>query len=240
MRENPRVPDADSELVVISALRDWTCAACGGDGDLLKMEDTGPVCMTCADLDHLVYLPRGDTALTRRARKHSTLSAVVVRFSRARRRYERQGILIEPAALERAEEDCLSDEARRAAQRERSRAQRLKADERLQADMAHEIERLFPGCPEQRARDIARHTALRGSGRVGRSAAGRALDATALELAVAASVRHRDTGYDELLMSGIDRTEARALVRPEVDALLKTWRAKPPDTRTESPRPRSW
>ena len=33
----------------------------------------------------------------------STLSAVVVRFSRTRKRYERQGILAEPKAIERAE-----------------------------------------------------------------------------------------------------------------------------------------
>ncbi len=67
------------------------------------MEGERPLCLTCADLDHLVYLPRGDTALTRRARKHSALSAVVVRFSRARKRYERQGVLVEESALEQAE-----------------------------------------------------------------------------------------------------------------------------------------
>ena len=64
-----------------------------------------------ADLDHLVYLLRGDAALTRRARKHSALTAVAVRFSRSRGRYERQGVLIEEAALERAEEECLGDAA---------------------------------------------------------------------------------------------------------------------------------
>jgi hypothetical protein len=47
-----------------------------------------------------VFLPAGDAALSRRARKASTLSAVVVRFSRPRKRYERQGILVEPKARE--------------------------------------------------------------------------------------------------------------------------------------------
>jgi hypothetical protein len=47
-------------------------------------------CMT--GLGQLDYVPSGDAALTRRARIHSPLSAVVVRFSRARKRYERQGI----------------------------------------------------------------------------------------------------------------------------------------------------
>ncbi len=77
------------DLVVFDILRESKCADCGKEllsGDFLFMEGERPHCLTCADLDHLVYLPRGDTALTRRARKHSTLSAVVVRFSRARKR----------------------------------------------------------------------------------------------------------------------------------------------------------
>ena len=61
-----------------------------------------------------------------------------------------------------------------------------------------EIARLFPGCPADRAEAIARHTSLRGSGRVGRSAAGRSLDEKAVTLAVAASVRHEDTEYDSI------------------------------------------
>lgn len=66
-RQN-RPPD----LVVISPLNDWTCTTCSassGAGVLLLMEEPGPVCMRCADLDHLVFLPSGDAALTRRARR---------------------------------------------------------------------------------------------------------------------------------------------------------------------------
>ena len=76
--------------------------------------------------------------------------------------------------------------------------------------------------PVSRAEAIARHTSLRGSGRVGRSAAGRSLDEEALTLAVVASVRHQDTDYDSLLMSGVSRAEARDLIRPAVDRLLAT------------------
>jgi hypothetical protein len=50
------------------------------------------------------------------------------------------------------------------------------------------------------------------------------LDADAICLAVAASVRHVDTDYDELLMSGTDRDDARQRVRPQVDAILTAWR----------------
>jgi hypothetical protein len=63
-------------------VKDWVCARCTGTGDLLTMDDAGPLCMTCADLDHLVFLGAGDAALTRRAKKASVLSAVVVRWSR--------------------------------------------------------------------------------------------------------------------------------------------------------------
>ena len=98
--------DPFGELVVFSILRDSQCAGCSNDlrnGDLLSKEAGRPLCLICADLDHLVYLPRGDAALTRRAKKYSTLSAVVVRFSRSRGRYERQRILVEEAALQRAD-----------------------------------------------------------------------------------------------------------------------------------------
>lgn len=59
---------------------------------------------------------------------------------------------------------------------------------------------------------------------MGRSAAGRALEEGPIELAVIAAVRHQDTRYDELLMSGIDRGLARAQVRPDVDRVLDGWR----------------
>ncbi len=220
---NRKRQSSKSEIVVVSALKDWSCAECGGGGSLLTMDDRGPLCLGCADMAHLVFLPSGDAALTRRARKASGLSAVVVRFSRARKRYERQGILVEEEALERAEAECLADADARARRRERERSRRAEHDLAFQAEMAKEIVRLFPGCPRDRADEVARHAGARGSGRVGRSAAGRALDPGALRLAVAASVRHRDTGYDELLMSGVDRTEARLLVRGEVERILEEW-----------------
>ena len=213
------------DLVVVSPVKEWTCSVCGSEnGGWLIMEDPGPVCLACADLDHLVFLASGDTALTRRAKKNSRLSAVVVRFSRARKRYERQGILVEEGALERAEQECLQDEESRARRRDRDAARRAGEDLELQARMAVEIGKLFPGCPPARAEAIARHAAQRGSGRVGRTAAGRALDRDALELAVLASVRHQDTGYDELLMSGVDRASARDRVRDQVNAILDQWR----------------
>ena len=75
------------DLVVVSPVKEWTCAVCGSeDAGWLIMEDRGPVCLACVDMDHLVFLSSGDAALTRRAKQHSRLSTVVVRFSRARKR----------------------------------------------------------------------------------------------------------------------------------------------------------
>jgi hypothetical protein len=213
------------DLVVVSPLSDWTCAACGStDGGWLMMEDRGPLCMSCADLAHLVFLPSGDAALTRRARKHSGLSAVLVRFSRARKRYERQGVLVEEAAIEQAEAECLADEEARARRRERERERRAGEDLEFQHELASEIRRLFPGCPPVRAEQIARHTGDRGSGRVGRTAAARALDRQAVTLAVVAAVRHGETHYDELLMAGVERFEARDQIRADVEQVLELWR----------------
>jgi hypothetical protein len=220
-RQN-RPPD----LLVISPVRSWTCTGCAReDGDFLVMEDAGPLCLTCADLDTLVFLPAGDATLTRRAKRASGLSAVVVRWSRSRKRYERQGVLVEEAALRQAEESCLADEEARLRQRERDRERRARQDVELTARMAEEISRLFPACPRRHAEAIAAHTAVRGSGRVGRSAAGRALEENALVSAVVASVRHEDTDYDAQLMAGVPRDEARARVRAAVDEVLDRWRS---------------
>ena len=214
-----------ADLVVVSPVKDWTCAECSGTGDLLIMEGPGPLCLVCADMDHLVYLPSGDASLTRRAKKASGLSAVVVRFSRTRRRYERQGVLVEEVALERAEQACLADVDARARRRGREEDRRAERDVAFQMELASEIVRIFPGCPAERAEVIARQAGSRGIGRVGRSAAGRALDPRAVNLAVAASVRHEDTGYDELLMSGVPRGEARERVSAEVQRILVSWQA---------------
>ena len=214
---------APPDLVVVQPVKDWSCAECGGTGNLLIMDDKGPLCLTCADLDHLLFLPAGDAALTRRAKKASRLSAVVVQWSRTRKRYERRGILVEEPALEQAEQQCLADEDARMRRRERDRERRADSDAELQARFVKEIARLFPGCPAGRAETIARHTSHRGSGRVGRSAAGRSLDEKAITLAVVASVRHEDTDYDSLLMSGVPREVARERIKAAIERVLGGW-----------------
>ena len=221
------VPERRSDdIVVIMGRRAFSCAGCGQDFERdtwFRMDDVGTLCLDCADLGHLDFLPRGNTALTRRAKKHSRLSAVVVQWARARKRYERQGLLVEPAALEEAEQECLADAEVRERRRLRDLDRRTDEDEQLAADFAAAITKQFPGCPVDRATRIARHAATRSSGRVGRSAAGRALDPEAVRLAVIASIRHQDTTYEDLLMQGVARLDARHRVRDQVDAVLEQW-----------------
>jgi len=214
------------ELVVFDIFRESKCAECEAElakGSFLVMEADRPLCLECADLDHLVYLPRGDATLTRRARKYSKLSAVVARFSRARRRYERQGALVGEEALRKAEEECLSDAEVRARRRERDAVRRIDEDEKVATSLAAKILDLFPGCPPEEARTIAGHATQRGSGRVGRTAAGRRLEEESVRLAVIASIRHRHTRYDEILMESADRPWARAQVRDEINEILRAW-----------------
>ncbi|MGW0820562.1 DUF2293 domain-containing protein [Streptomyces sp. NPDC002845] len=219
-------PPARTGLVVVQALRRKHCAECrGGPVALLVLEEGVPRCLDCADLGHLVFLPRGDTALTRRSREESSLSAVVVRFNRRKSRYERQGVLVEEAALARAESRCLADAEARRRRRVWDARRRAAEDVRFTAAFAAEIRRLFPGCPPDRAQEIAAHASVRGSGRVGRSAAGRALSEGEVTSAVVASVRHGNTPYDRLRMSGVPRHEARRRIAGAVEATLREWRA---------------
>ncbi|MFF4781576.1 DUF2293 domain-containing protein [Streptomyces griseorubiginosus] len=222
----PSPPPARGGPLVVQPLRRRHCAECRrGPLALLVMESGAPRCLDCADLGHLVFLPRGDTALTRRSREESALWAVVVRFNRRKGRYERQGVLVEEAGLARAEERCLADAEARRRRRARDARRRAMEDVRFAEAFAAEIRRLFPGCPDERAAAIASHASARGSGRVGRSAAGRALSEGAVVSAVVASVRHVDTPYDALLMSGVARHEARRRIAGDVEAVLREWRA---------------
>lgn len=214
------------EIVVFWIIRNSVCADCGeelGKGRFLRMEAERPLCLACADLDRLMFLPSGDAALTRRASRYSTLRAVVVRFSRSRKRYERQGVLVEEAALTRAEHECLSDaEARRLA-RERAAERRQELDAEYVEKFAWRVGDLFPGCPGDEQRAIAEHACRKHSGRVGRSAAAKELEASAVELAVRAHVRHAHTRYDELMSRGVSRGEARGLVAGLVAKRLERW-----------------
>ncbi|MCP4542164.1 MAG: DUF2293 domain-containing protein [Chloroflexi bacterium] len=213
-----------NDLKVFISTRDASCEECGEDlgrkAWITLVENKGALCLSCADLDHLVFLPAGDAALTRRARKHSTLIAVVLRWSRARKRYERQGLLVEEEGLGQAEKECLADSEARARRREREARRRAELDQQYVEQFEQKVRDLFPRCPEGRERQIAEHTCLKYSGRIGRTKAAKRLDKEAVDLAVAAHIRHTETRYDKLLVSGYERWEARAEVKFQVEEIL--------------------
>jgi hypothetical protein len=217
------------DLKVFITTSEATCSECGEDlgrkAWITLVEDKGALCLSCADLDHLYFLPAGDTALTRRSRKYSKLSAVVLKWSRARKRYERQGLLVEKGALEQAEQECLADAEARARRRERDTARRAQLDRQYVEQFAARVRELFPCCPPGVETEIAEHACRKYSGRVGRSAAAKVLDEQAIRLAVSAHIRHVETQYDSLLAMGFERWEARDQVSIAVAEVLAGWEA---------------
>jgi hypothetical protein len=216
-----------NDLKVFISSRNSTCEECKADlgqGAWIYLQpENGALCLACADLDHLTFLRSGDAALTRRSKKYSKLSAVVLKWAKRRRRYERQGLLVEEAALERAEQECLADADARALQRERAAVKRAELDQEYIKEFTARVRALYPGCPKGRERIIAEHACQKYSGRVGRSASAKELDEKAVELAVVAHIRHMETDYDVLLVKGVPRTVAREKVLGEILGVLKKW-----------------
>ena len=90
-------------------------------------------------------------------------------------------------------------------------------------DFAGTILQQFPKCPSKEATRIAEHACRKYSGRVGRSAEAKRLGSEAVRLATVAAIRHRFTNYDDLLLRGVDRGEARITVFKAVERKLQEW-----------------
>jgi len=214
-------------MKVFISSRQSRCDECreelGSGAWIVLAGDKGALCLICADIDHLVFLPSGNAALTRRCQKYSTLSAVVLKWSSARKRYERQGLLVEEDALKKAEAECLEDEDVREKRRIREAERRTELDSVYIQNFAERICQLFPKCPSKTAKSIAEHACAKYSGRVGRSAAAKSLDENTVGLAVRAHVRHLETPYDKLLMKGWNRAQARLQVQDRIESVLIKW-----------------
>jgi hypothetical protein len=163
------------DIRVFYSSRDTICDDCNESierGELIAFTDAREtLCLSCADLDHLTYLPAGNTALTRISKKHSKLSAVVYKWNKSRKRNERQGILVKEKALRRAEKEYLVDEDVRIQRRVRDAKQRELHDRAYIETFIDAILDQYHGCPYNTAQSTAKHACLKHSGRVGRSAA---------------------------------------------------------------------
>ncbi len=59
------------EVITYMIVKESRCSQCKKEmsqGSLLTMEADQPLCLSCANLDHLEFLPSGDSLLTRRAK----------------------------------------------------------------------------------------------------------------------------------------------------------------------------
>lgn len=101
-RELAEHEEGAREPLVFVPQRESRCDKCQKElprGAFIRLHDSRAECMTCAGYEDLLYLPAGDPTMTRRARAASERYAIVMKWSRARERYERQGILVQRDAL---------------------------------------------------------------------------------------------------------------------------------------------
>jgi hypothetical protein len=149
MTPDPSGPESSKakDLVVFDIVRQSKCAECGKEllgGDFLFMESARPLCLTCADLDHLVYLPRGDTALTRNV-PGSTARSLPWWFALAGLASDtkRQECWLKNRRSKQAEAECSADAEQRSVRRERAEIYRDKQDQVLAVRMAESIRQMF-------------------------------------------------------------------------------------------------
>ena len=216
-----------NELRVFIAHRESVCGECGESLDtkawILLAGERGALCLACADMDHLVFLPAGNAALTRRAKNtRPSMPSCSSGVRRASVMNGRDCWWTRPR-WPGPKQSASPMKRRRSLKRQRSALRRAEIDEQFEAAFAGRVRELFPGCPPGRECTIAEHACLKYSGRVGRSAAAMQLDETAVRLAVIAHLRHVETNYDALLGRGEDRDTARQLVQAEVERKLRLW-----------------
>ena len=214
------------EIVVFVIRQESKCGKCGAqlrDGSLLAIRQGVGLCIGCAGLADLAYLPAGDPAVTRRAGKYSARRAVVVRWARAGKRYERQGTLVEQAAMDRARAESAADAAVREVKNKKAAVKRELEDRVYLAAFTEKLKTLFPKCPADEAAEITKHACEKYSGRVGRSAGAKELDEDKIRLAVIAHIRHVHTGYDAFFEIDVAKHDARRMVQGKIERVLAKW-----------------
>ena len=181
------------------------------------------LCFNCSPAHSLQFLPSGDTALTRRSAKLSSVAIVLKQWNQRRKRYERRGQYVTTSALEEAQKWCAADTLKREEQRKKAALKRQKEDAQYHQDFAQAIRALFPSCPPQREFLIATHACEKHSGRVGRTAQAKEFDSAMITRAVIAHIRHSETNYDTQFGKGKRKQEIREDIRGDIEAILNRW-----------------
>jgi hypothetical protein len=89
--------------------RCYSCDARQEAGEIVKLidgQDEREVqCKKCAGLSEFKMVRAGDAKITRMAKKHSPQRFVVLKWSELWKTYERQGLLVQPEAVELIEKE---------------------------------------------------------------------------------------------------------------------------------------
>jgi hypothetical protein len=134
------------KIEVLISPDSFSCPKCNRDflvGDLKYYNGSEYICLGCAELDYLIYLPSGNHCLTRRAQKYSKVSANVYRQNKSKHRYERKGTLVEKNALSTAEKECEKDSNYREEHRKKAKVYRDKKELQYRNNFAKKIRNLF-------------------------------------------------------------------------------------------------
>jgi len=205
------------------------CKTCGarvpkGKAFVSESENHKGTCFGCSPFMGYIMLPPGDTAMTRRSKKHSTLCGVVLFWNQRRKRYERKGQLVEESAIEKARLECESDKESRTLKNKKAAITRTIQDKAYIIIFAEAIRNRYPNCPMNREHEIATHACEKYSGRVGRTANAKQFDGKMIDLAVEAHIRHTETNYDGQFGKGKGKKEIRSDVKLDIRRVLRKWR----------------
>lgn len=218
----------ESQNIFLTKKEKLKCNSCGkgipkGKSFVAESEKHKGICFSCSPFLGYVMLPPGDAAMTRRSKKHSTLCGVVLAWNQRRKRYERQGQLVEEIAIEKARLECEKDKAERELKNKKAAVVRAIKDKEYIEAFAIAIRQRYPNCPVKREFKIAAHACEKYSGRVGRTADAKQFDATMIDLAVEAHIRHTETNYDNQFGKGISKQEIRSVVKNDINAVMRKW-----------------
>ena len=195
-----------------------------GERFVAEAEDKRGTCFKCSPYTEAVLLEPGDAAMTRRSKKHSSYCGVLYFWNQRRRRYERKGQYVEASAIELARQECEADAEKRAKANAMASVKRAEEDKIYIAAFSKAIRKRYPNCPKGREKAIAEHACEKYSGRVGRTADAKQFDATMIDLAVEAHIRHTETDYDNQFNKGKSKRVIRLEVKLDIHSVLSRWK----------------
>ena len=131
---------------------------------------------------------------------------------------------MEASAIIKAEEECKADAADRRVKNQKAAFVRAEQEKKYIAEFSKAIRAMYPNCPKNREVEIATHACEKHSGRVGRTAKAKEFDATMINLAVEAHIRHQETNYDSKFGQGKAKRQIRSEVKQDITVVLRKWR----------------